>query len=498
MASRSCGTCRDRRILCDRTVPTCSQCSQSNRTCKGYGLRLSWPKANDKRRAMVARSSLQHRSARPRFSNAHLVNTSTWDIEMHRYLFGLVSSGNAFQEYHRLTLQSPMPFNPFKFDVTENCLFQYFQSTASCSLTTFGHDPTNVGNILIRMALVNNSPSTAAVLRSLLALSSLHRSGLQSQAAELKIAALNALSVASNREISAMETIQHVAAGMLLCSYEIYQASCTSGQWRSYIIGVKSVIKASSLDTFKRDSDFNALLDWVYYHDVLSRFSLTHWHPPEIDRLLVDLDEPVGTLLLPVNTDPCMEITHSTQSPFIKILKSFIEVCNLVPTNLTHMSPSEEADNFKSYLKILAWKIRSISISDTIVDENPRMAALVELFQLATLVYLNRAFGNTLESAAETQQRVERAFSIFSELSSCERQYPLFILGCEARTDAERCIVMDLISRTEKGDSSRSLFITKKLIQAIWVQDDLSQGEIDYTGKLSAIMSCCTILPTFV
>lgn len=78
-----------------------------------------------------------------------------------------------------------------------------------------------MGNILIRMALVNNSPSTAAVLRSLLALSSLHRSGLQSQAAELKIAALNALSVASNREISAMETIQHVAAGMLLCSYEV-------------------------------------------------------------------------------------------------------------------------------------------------------------------------------------------------------------------------------------------------------------------------------------
>lgn len=91
-------------------------------------------------------------------------------------------------------------------------------------------------------------------------------------------------------------------------STQIYQASCTSGQWRSYIIGVKSVIKASSLDTFKRDSDFNALLDWVYYHDVLSRFSLTHWHPPEIDRLLVDLDEPVGTLLLPVNTDPCMEV----------------------------------------------------------------------------------------------------------------------------------------------------------------------------------------------
>jgi hypothetical protein len=75
--------------------------------------------------------------------------------------------------------------------------------------------------MLVRMALVNNAPSTAAVLRSLLALSSLHRSGLHSQAAELKIDALKALSAASNREISAMETVQHVAAGMLLCSYEV-------------------------------------------------------------------------------------------------------------------------------------------------------------------------------------------------------------------------------------------------------------------------------------
>ncbi|KAJ5952399.1 uncharacterized protein N7479_010812 [Penicillium vulpinum] len=353
-----------------------------------------------------------------------------------------------------------MPFNSFKLDVAENRLFQYFKSTASCSLTTFGHDPTNVGNMLIRMALVNDAPSTAAVLYSLLALSSLHRSGLHSQAAELKIAALKFLGVASNCEIGTMEAIQHVAAGMLLCSFEIYQASCTSGQWRSYIIGVKNVIKASPLDTSKRDSDFNALLDWVYYHDVLSRFSITHWHPPAIDRPLVCLEEPVGIPSPPVNTDPCMEITYSTQSPFNKVLKSLTEVCNLVATKPSYDSPSGKAEDFENYLKILAWRIRSIPTSDTIIDENPSMVTLVELFQLATLIYLNRAFGNILEPATETQKRIERAF--------------------------------------ERRDSSRSLFLTKKLIQAIWAQDDLSQGEIDYTKKLSAILSCCNILPTFV
>lgn len=95
------------------------------------------------------------------------------------------------------------------------------QSNASSSLATFGHDPKNVGNMLMRMAIVNETPSSAAVLRSLLALASLHRSGLQTQAAELKIAALKALGAASNREIGIMETLQHIAAGMLLCSFEV-------------------------------------------------------------------------------------------------------------------------------------------------------------------------------------------------------------------------------------------------------------------------------------
>jgi len=78
-----------------------------------------------------------------------------------------------------------------------------------------------VGNVLIRMALPSNTPSAAAVFRALLALSSLHRYGLQSQAADLKISAIAALAAASKSNIGPKEAIQHVAAGMLLCSFEV-------------------------------------------------------------------------------------------------------------------------------------------------------------------------------------------------------------------------------------------------------------------------------------
>jgi hypothetical protein len=73
----------------------------------------------------------------------------------------------------------------------------------------------------MRVALEGDTQATEAVLRSLLALSSLHRYGVQTQAIELKISSLKALTRASKSSFGAKEVIQHVAAGMLLCSFEV-------------------------------------------------------------------------------------------------------------------------------------------------------------------------------------------------------------------------------------------------------------------------------------
>ena len=72
------------------------------------------------------------------------------------------------------------------------------------------------------MSLSNDTLSATALLRSLLAFSSLHRHGLQSQACELKISALGALAAASeSEELDTEGAVQHVAAGMLLYSFEV-------------------------------------------------------------------------------------------------------------------------------------------------------------------------------------------------------------------------------------------------------------------------------------
>ncbi|KAI9036247.1 uncharacterized protein KD926_002156 [Aspergillus affinis] len=403
-----------------------------------------------------------------RISNTALINASSWDIKMHYHLLGLVSD-----KYTKLVLQAPVPFNPFQLDVKNTYLFDYFRCTASRSLTTFGHDPTSMGNLLIRMALANSSPSSAAVLRSLLALSSLHLHGLQGQAGELKLSALNALATASRTSIGPMETAQHVAAGMLLCSFEILRASCTSGQWRCYVGGVKMFINASCSGISDRDSDLNILLDWVYYHDVLSRFSGLHWRSEK------DMDIPP-----PCSSEyPWRRAIPSTASSFGTTVQLLSEVCDIVAVRPLQTAPAEQLSQYIANAQILAWRINNIPEDENTI--NPKLPKMTELFQLSMLIYLSRATGNLFEPPYMTEQRIRHALAMLSDLNTCERQFPLFVIGCEARTDDERGKVLDLIDRTEDSTSSRSLFLVKELIKSIWVQDDLADREVDYMDKLT-------------
>jgi hypothetical protein len=149
-------------------------------------------------------------------------------------------------------------------------------------------------DIVIRVALSNDAPPSAAVLKSLLAFSSLHRYGFHSQAAQLKESALSALAVAAKAGVSANDVIPHLAAGMLLCCFEVRMKTAvrsyrtnlnvqiqlpseTSSHWSYHISGVKNLLMIAGHGSMEWDSDMTVLTNWVFYHDALASFSLRHW-----------------------------------------------------------------------------------------------------------------------------------------------------------------------------------------------------------------------------
>jgi hypothetical protein len=95
------------------------------------------------------------------------------------------------------------------------------ETVASYCVATFGRHARDIRNILLRMALSDGSPTTNAVMQSMLAVSSLHRFGPRSQAINLKQSALRTLAESLVTGIDTKEALQHMAAGMLLCTFEV-------------------------------------------------------------------------------------------------------------------------------------------------------------------------------------------------------------------------------------------------------------------------------------
>lgn len=154
--------------------------------------------------------------------------------------------------------------------------------------------------------------------------------------------------------------------------------------------------------------------------------------------------------------------------------------------------------DYKSFVQVLDWRIRSLPIPQ-VTEVKDDTTLVMKLYQLAMLLYLNRCSEGLIDQPIRTQQQIDQAFAILPQLSSCKQQFPIYIIGCESRTDEQRAATLDLIFRTEKMGSSRFFNHCKRLLQASWAQDDLAEwNNISYRSKLSSIMGLAKIVPAFV
>ncbi|TLS28499.1 hypothetical protein PpBr36_00653 [Pyricularia pennisetigena] len=386
-------------------------------------------------------------------------------------------------------------------------LLSYFSEVASRTLSTFlsGSDH-GLGGILTRIGFADDSPSSQAVLRALLALSSLQRHGPNERAMELKVSAIGALAAAAKTGPSTpAQVLQHVAAGMLLCSYEVNTASSTSDQWLVYISGIKRVLASGLVEkaVAARDPDWLPLVSWVLYHDALSRFTLHHWRR--------DGNAEVGLPLLVSLSQslPEQEQLLRESSPWaIKLVECLNEVIDIVdtwPVYQRSMS-SDEGQAYKHRIRNIDDVIRLELIDAKCPAMEKQISPLLSpfigcwpLYPLSMLIYLHRG---TEGVAATTciDDDVSTAFRFLAGKSVCDRQFPLFVIGCEARTDEQRTTILDLMARSETLRSTRSIGQVRLLLEAAWAQDDLlAEGQrLDYTLKMSGVINLAMIPPSFV
>ncbi|KAK0652656.1 fungal-specific transcription factor domain-containing protein [Cercophora newfieldiana] len=451
----------------------------------GPPIRLAWPNANDQRRSVVGKASPLKKVGNVGANNLFIVSVSQRDMEMH-------------YKATDATLHVPLHWSPTVQNVGEQELLQHFQRAASKALVILGHAPSQLGDALIRIALASNGASAGALLKSLLAFSSIHRHDVHSQAVELKLQAIKALGAASAvGEITTPQAIQHVAAGMLLCSFETHQSTCTSGDWQWYLGSVKHIIQTTGLyQVQKRDDNLNIILDWVYYNDVHARFCKQYWHRKPKPLAIARPIPPAHNVRPP---SPILTEDSSAGMILTHLLSDVIDAISAAPAP---GSPASDIDKYNEYIKILNWRIRNVVIPEDLKDdngENPELPLVLELYRLAILIYLNRACKTHFQPRTKLQQLIDAAFQLVSTVKICDWQFPIFVIGCEARSDEQRAAIMELMARTEKGGSSRVFNHTPLLMQAMWAQEDLAGGDrTDYNQRLTSVMSCCGIMPTFI
>ncbi|KAI0972052.1 fungal-specific transcription factor domain-containing protein [Xylaria arbuscula] len=459
---------------------------RGNRKCRGPGLKLSWPRPENRRRAVVSEAPQPSSSVAVPVSHARFIHTSYWDIELHNSL----TSGVAVQNLSML--HSPILPKLPALGSHDQDLLEYFYYVASAALPAFCPDVAALKDTLVHIATQGEMDSAAAVVWGLRAFASLHRHGLQSQTVELKTAAVGYHSKALATASSDAEAVaQHIATGMLLCSCEVLQPSSTLGQWTFYLGGVKKVLDVASPETLAYLScAMPSLLDWVHYYTVLARFSLLHW----------DIDK--GPQVRWSSPDySSLDMTH-LPPPVCPMLSLLSQICDVVDRVPEELEGEDGLENLKKYLQILDWRVRTLAVPK-VKDENSdaanRLVLLLQLFQLAMLLFLNRSFENLTGQSLRMQQYVSRAFGIIPALQHCKQHFPIYVTGCEARTDEQRIAVLNLISRTEKVDSPRSYDALKKILAAMWVQDDLAgESSTSYREKLSTMMSHCEFVLSLI
>ncbi|KXH39683.1 hypothetical protein CSAL01_03007 [Colletotrichum salicis] len=378
------------------------------------------------------------------------------------------------------------------------------RETLKPNLSSFSSQP--LGEALLRIALSEVSHAGKALQHALLAFSAQCRYGPAFRAEELKISALHALNLSAAEGMSAHKAVQHVAAGMVLCMFEITRPSHSTNHWLCYLRSSRTLIESVSVEKFWRVSDAPMLLEWLSYHEILARFSLRHWRKPEAELPSQVICDTRPFTSPETRKKARVELSMIMGQASLES-KRFFEPLGLLSEVVAEILPSDNLETHKEEyrckIKTLKAEIESLRTFASCSLEDlkaQKIAAKSEVYRLSTLVYLSRTTDQGEQEDSGIAVLVERGLQLLPVMGTCERPLPLLIFGCEARTDEERHRILDLVSNAGKTLPDRELHSVKKLLHALWTQDDLHTDSIlkpTYMEKLSTVFSASELLPHF-
>lgn len=239
------------------------------------------------------------------------------------------------------------------------------------------------------------------------------------------------------------------------------------------------------------------LLDWAYYYNVLSRFSLRHWRPQRPDPVTSGV--PVCRTGRTYKSVLCESVQARNMS---LVLLDRAASAVLPPSD-----PKSQMLEYRENLDELEREIQAGCHLGMANSERPspgvlRNATIMdELHRLCALIYLARVSNKYPRGSAKLGSYVSRGFALLGSLPHCWRLLPLMVLGFEARDDDERSLVLQLIGISEETCNFKGrLRYIRGILHAVWTQEDLHAEEgtqVAYSEMLTTIMSATGVMLPF-
>jgi hypothetical protein len=288
---------------------------------------------------------------------------------------------------------------------------------------------------------------------------------------------------------------------------QMQQTIARSSCWISYICGVKQIIEITKQWNPTHNSDMSLMLGWVYYFDIMARFTIRHWRTEQIEAAAKNLGfnsqgERSCVIQYILARDSFAKGVPDLAAHSHSIMQLLAGVSDIA---IYSSEPRYATADYQRHLDDLRLRLEAEVIFDsdkihsTESDSTSQDQQLLQLICLAALIYLERVSRNFSGQSAKIDLWTHQGFSILTKLDSCLCPFALFILGCEANKDEDRIIILSLYSRMENQPYLRSFMESRSLIQTAWNQQDLSQeGILEYIHKLNLVVSSRDRIPSFI
>ncbi|KAJ4854481.1 fungal specific transcription factor domain-containing protein [Trichoderma breve] len=453
---KSCLNCKNRKIACDRLMPVCSSCKRRKKICSGYDYNLSWPRDGDERRAMT----VQVRSQKYRANTFAFLNTSNVDV----MLYYETNFRDSLTNNKKMSVWIPSPTRSPqlpRFGSNKRPLYDTEISSAVRLITSRGDLRQDVCGLLRRMALTDNGISSLAVRYAMNAISYLYLR-MPDEAMMHQMRAVSALQGAIDRIVDPRCRAQAIAASLLLSLYE-----------------------SSYHGRRETDGENTVLLDWVFYHNVLYKFSLQHWQKRTPEMVAIAQRD---MLIAKIVSLDHFHTIHSTLGCSLELMEFLSQAIDLIkdrddPDYLSK-SHSHAIYNLEGQIRDMGQQLCSG------IDR--------EDYHLAVLIYLDRVVRGSLADSRLSRTSAEEALDLLSNLGLCERPFIMIMLALQAESDSDRLLVLSALKNAITERPLSNLASTEQIIRRIWVQQDLyGSGQADALKMLNTIISSNDIPPSF-